>query len=379
MRLQHVSRPISQDCVQPFFSHTHEHLLRVFTFNRQRSQSAKNLHETLYGSLPRSMRSEVLVRAKVEATSGELERRRRLVASTSVGELSQIRSFSEIPLPAGLTRLLSKSSKDVRDGASTAGGSKRTSMSNLSTREGMYSTLPRALTTRDVLVRSRTEDPEILKERRALAQSKSVSELAAITSFSDLPIPAAIERLLGGGSKKESSRPKTPDSEAPKNMHDKFYASLPRSLKADVHVRSRVEDPETLNQRRAATQTMSVSELARISGFSDMPLPSTVERALSGKWRTAKSEGSRPESRTSEAAAKESGAYGTLPRSLKKEVLVSSKVKEDDEEVRRRMELAGARTPAELGQIHSFSEIPVPRMIENWLHSNDGDRSVFLL
>jgi len=340
---------------------------------RQRSQSAKNLHETLYGSLPRSIRSEVLVKAKVGEATGELERRRRLVASTSVGELSQIRSFSEIPVPAGLARILSKSSKDLREGAPSGASSKRTSMSNLSTREGVYSTLPRVLTTRDVLVRSRTEDPEVLKERRALAQSKSVSELAAITSFSDLPIPAAIERLLGGGGGRKETRPKTPDPDAPKSVQEKFYASLPRSLKADVHVRSLVEDPEVLNERRAATQTLSVSELARISGFSDMPVPSAVERALSGKWRSTKSEGSRPESRVSESA-KESGAYGTLPRSLKKEVLVSTKVKDDDEEVRRRMELAGARTPAELGQIHSFSEIPVPRMIESWLHNSDEDR-----
>jgi len=153
------------------------------------------------------MRSEVLVKAKTQVPSGELERRRRLVTSMSVGELSQIRSLGDIPVPGGLLRILSRSSKDLRDGAASAASSKRTSMSNLSMKDNMYSTLPKALVTQEVLVRARTEDPEVLKERRELTQSMSVSELAAISSLSDLPIPAGIERLFGGG-KKDSSRPK---------------------------------------------------------------------------------------------------------------------------------------------------------------------------
>ncbi len=42
------------------------------------------------------------------------------------------------------------------------------------------------------------EDPEVLKERRALVESKSVGELAAVTSLSDIPIPATIGNLLSG-------------------------------------------------------------------------------------------------------------------------------------------------------------------------------------
>ena len=78
-------------------------------------------------------------------------------------------------------------------------------MSNLSTKEGIYATLPRSLTTKEVLVRSRTEDPKVLKERQALTQAKSVSELAQVSSFGDFPIPANIERLLSG-KKKDGER-----------------------------------------------------------------------------------------------------------------------------------------------------------------------------
>ena len=48
------------------------------------------------------------------------------------------------------------------------------------------------------MTRARFEDPEILEQRRALTQSKSVSELAAINGLSDFPIPATIERILSG-------------------------------------------------------------------------------------------------------------------------------------------------------------------------------------
>ena len=81
-------------------------------------------------------------------------------------------------------------------------------MSNLSMKGGMYGTLPRALTTQEVLVRCRNEDPDVQRERRALTQSKSVSELAKIGGLSDLPIPANIERLLSGKSRSKSRETK---------------------------------------------------------------------------------------------------------------------------------------------------------------------------
>ena len=76
-------------------------------------------------------------------------------------------------------------------------------MSNLSMKDNIYSTLPRSLTTKEVLVRSRTENPEVLRERQAITQAKSVSELAQMSSMSDFPIPGNIERLLAGKKKEE--------------------------------------------------------------------------------------------------------------------------------------------------------------------------------
>jgi hypothetical protein len=84
----------------------------ILSFHRQRSQSARNLHEQLYGSLPKSMTSEVFVKSKIEDPD-VLAERRRLAQSKSVQELSQIHSLSEFPLPSPLKRMVSRSNKDL--------------------------------------------------------------------------------------------------------------------------------------------------------------------------------------------------------------------------------------------------------------------------
>ena len=64
--------------------------------------------------------------------------------------------------------------------------------------------------------------------------------------------------------------------------------------------------------------------------------------------------------------------YASLPRSLKSEVLVRTKVEEDEEELKRRQNLVETKSPAELSQITSLKEVPVPRRIEGWLHGTSG-------
>ena len=40
------------------------------------------------------------------------------------------------------------------------------------------------------------EDPEKQKQRQEITKQKTVAELATMTSLSDLPIPAPIEKLM---------------------------------------------------------------------------------------------------------------------------------------------------------------------------------------
>merc|ERR1712088_940188 len=63
-------------------------------------------------------------------------------------------------------------------------------------------------------------------------------------------------------------------------------------------------------------------------------------------------------------------AYNTLPKSFREQNIVTA-VKEnlDPEELARNQELTRSKTPAELAQIHSLSEFPVPENIKKFLTS----------
>ena len=63
--------------------------------------------------------------------------------------------------------------------------------------------------------------------------------------------------------------------------------------------------------------------------------------------------------------------YASLPRSLKKELLVREKVEENEDELKKRQNLVETKSPAELSEIHSLSEVPLPRRVESWLQHSD--------
>ena len=135
----------------------------------------------------------------------------------------------------------------------------------------------------EVMVRSRIEDPEILQQRRQLSQSKSVSELAQIQSMADFPIPSTIEKLMvkkegAGGPTGEPKPPMTPA-----RIQENIYATLPKSLKSEVLVRARVENPEVRQNRYELTQSKSVSELAQVRNLAEFPLPTPIENLIHGK------------------------------------------------------------------------------------------------
>ena len=78
-------------------------------------------------------------------------------------------------------------------------------------------------------------------------------------------------------------------SVAENNEGSGFYNTLPRSLKSEVLVRSKIEDPETQKVRAEAVKSKSVHELSEIKSFEDIPIPSKIQN-LVGRG----TEGSRP-------------------------------------------------------------------------------------
>ena len=69
-------------------------------------------------------------------------------------------------------------------------------------------------------------------------------------------------------------------SQSTTSLSQSLYGSLPRSLKQDLIVKSRVEDPDVLAERRAVVASKSVSELSQITSISDFPVPKTLSRAF---------------------------------------------------------------------------------------------------
>ena len=151
--------------------------------------------------------------------------------------------------------------------------------------QNLYGTLPSSLKT-ELMTRSRYEDPEIQQQRRQVTQSKSVSELSKIEGLADFPIPTTIEKMIH--TKKDATNnaenPEKPEmSWNASNFQENIYATLPKSLKSEVLVRTRVESPEVQESRKSVVQSKSVSELSQVKNFADFPLPTPIEHLIQGK------------------------------------------------------------------------------------------------
>lgn len=233
----------------------------------------------------------------------------------------------------------------------------------------IYATLPSSLKS-EVLVRSRVEDPEVLQERRQVCQSKSVSELSQMRSMSDFPIPTTIEKLIQAQKTDRGETPKEPLDAA--KWTENIYATLPRSLKSEVLVRTRLENPDVLKSRQEVVQSKSVGELAQVNSFADFPLPTPIEKMIQGQSKLPNMLAKSPTAGSMiDPETGKYDIYASLPRSLKKEVLVRAKIEENEHVLKERQAIVSSKSPAELSQIHSFAEVPLPRAVESWLqHQN---------
>merc|ERR1719394_775926 len=361
-------------------------------------EEARNLplSEKLYGTLPASLKETKLV-VKAVCEDPEVQAARaEVVKSKSVNELSQVTSFADIPIPDAIENLMKK--KPERNTLAPAERKKKfkdqmKAQSTQSLSQSLYGSLPRSLK-QDLLVKARVEDPDVLAERRAVVASKSVSELSQVTSLSDFPVPTTLsrafhksmERLNGMKSEKpvdvNDSRPISPGA---RSIQENLYATLPKSLKSEILVKSVVEDPDRQLQNMALTQSKSVSELSQIKSLSDFPIPENIEKLISRSATNKKTEtpevqslaDSRPISQASRRGM-QADIYASLPRSLKDQLIVRTKVEENEEVLAQRQALVESKSPVELSEIHSLAELPIPSRIEAWLHGStvaSGEKS----
>ena len=68
------------------------------------------------------------------------------------------------------------------------------------------------------------------------------------------------------------------------------YDNLPEGLKTELLVKTKVEeDPEVLKERQEMTRSKTPSELAKIHGISDFPLPQKLDTLVRPSKRNLKS------------------------------------------------------------------------------------------
>lgn len=147
-----------------------------------------------------------------------------------------------------------------------------------------------------------------------------------------------------------------------------MYATLPKSWKEqNLVTQVKVDqDPEIVAMRRALTQEKTPAELSQIYSIADLPIPTTLENFLKSQKSKAEVE---PTGKPLYKYNLED-MYNTLPKSLKTEVLVHSKVVEDPELLKERQELIKAKTPRELSVINGLEDFPLPTRIETMVRGN---------
>ena len=185
-----------------------------------------------YSTLPSSLKTNLLVGAKVEDQEKVYERAETIKAK-SVSELSEIKTMSDIPIPSTLTRLAKRDYAPVERKKMFKQQMKSQSTQSLqgSSNGG---TLPRSLRSQQLLVKAKVEDPEVLQARRSIVESKSVAELSKVSSISDIPVPGFLSKFASRSLSRLHSLSMGQLDQKEDNQAKGIYATLPKSLNCEL-------------------------------------------------------------------------------------------------------------------------------------------------
>lgn len=67
-----------------------------------------------------------------------------------------------------------------------------------------------------------------------------------------------------------------------KSTKESFLDSMPQSMKAEVLVKVKNENPEKQKERQELVRSCSPHELAKITSLSDLPVPTAITNVFSG-------------------------------------------------------------------------------------------------
>merc|ERR1711962_1695563 len=197
-------------------------------------------------------------------------------------------------------------------------------------------------------------DTEEVDDGRTKAQKKAAAARKAK--------PDLLGKIAAAGSAIKKARLPTAGELKDGYLNSAFHKSLHQPL----IVKAKVEKDSVRVARQALTQEKSPTQLANIESVSDIPIPKVFASKPENGEVTESGEGGMTLPRNMDEFGQ--AAFNTLPRSLREQNIVTA-VKEnlDPEELARNQELTRSKTPAELSQITSLSEFPVPDNIKSFL------------
>jgi len=333
------------------------------------SLSAKSITSL---SIPESLLTPLAVKSVVE-DQDLVAKNKEIIKTKSVGELSHIGALSDFPIPDNVENLYNKLTATSSKRPAPAVPAERPS-SPQSFKETIYETLPRSMRETQLITNSKfEEDEERLKERQELTRTKSPTELSQISSMSDFPIPTPVENLL----KKKSEQTDTASPPVPPRKKEGIYDSIPASLKSELMVKTVEQNQELVAERQETIRTHTPAQLSEIHSLSDVPIPSFIQNLTASKKNLDEPIIEKPKMDTEEKEKGPFKIYDTLPASLTETKLMTKSVVEEPEVQAARAEVVKSKSVAELSQITTISDFPVPETIENLFSNKTVDRKQY--
>jgi len=311
-----------------------------------------------YHTLPRSLRETKLITAVVESEvdDEDLIKRMEITKNATPAELSEIKSFKDIPIPDTFKHLLDKPVKPITNGvahAETNGDAEEEQKASWA--EGF-------LETKLVTNVKECTDYGTLKKRQDLTKNKTPAELAAMSGLGDLPVPSKIANIFSGGDKEVADGTSSQGFNMGNPLQDGI--KVPESLKISLAVNAIVQDEEIVMRNKELIENKSVAELGKVTSISAFPVPEAITNLMKKK------EGG-PEIKASNLSLSAIASGKILPESIRETKLITNiKVEKDQERLMARQSIVRTQTPMELGSVKNLSDFPVPKRLQNLTHLN---------
>merc|ERR1719490_536530 len=191
--------------------------------------------------------------------------------------------------------------------------------------------------------------------------------------MSDFPIPTPVENLL----KEQTETASPPVPARKKEKKEGIYDSIPASLKSELMVKTVEQNQELVAERQETIRTHTPAQLSEIHSLSDVPIPSFIQNLAASKKNLDEPNTEKPKMDTEDKEKGPFKIYDTLPASLTETKLMTKSVVEEPEVQAARAEVVKSKSVAELSQIATISDFPLPETIENLFSNKTVDRKQY--